>query len=145
MSLNDSTATLTSESIIHDRGRGPEIRGTRITVYAILDYALECWPPDRIAAAFDLRTEQIEAAIAYIRDHTIEVLKEYIKILERAERGNPPELQAKIDANHIRFRALVDEVNRVKERAKEEIHELIQRHRASGAKENAHADNHGRQ
>lgn len=137
--------TPNQESIIHDRGRGPEIRGTRITVYDVLDYALECWPPDRIAAVFDLRPEQIEAAIAHIRDHTIEVLKDYIQILERVERGHPPELQAKIDANHIRFQALVDEVNRVRERAREEIRELIQRHRAGGAKESAHADNHGGQ
>ncbi len=145
MNSVETETTVPAEAVIHDRGRGPEIIGTRITVYSILDYALECWPPDRIAAVFDLRTEQVEAAIAYIRDHTIEVLKEYIKILERAERGNPPELQAKIDANHTRFRALVDEVNRVKERASEEIHELIQRHRSGGAKENAHADSHGGQ
>jgi len=31
------------EEFIHDRGRGPEIKGTRITVYAILDYLLLAW------------------------------------------------------------------------------------------------------
>ena len=30
-----------SDEFIHDRGRGPEIKGTRITVFAILDYLLE--------------------------------------------------------------------------------------------------------
>ena len=130
---------------IHDRGRGPEIKGTRITVYDVLDYALECWSPDRIATLFELRTEQIEAAIEYIRGHTIEVLKDYTKILERSERGNPPELQAKLDASHERFQALVAKVRQVEQRAKEEIRDLIRKHRTEPVKEYAHADDHGGQ
>jgi uncharacterized protein (DUF433 family) len=84
---------MNAHELIHDRGRGPEIKGTRITVYDILDYALECWPPERIAALFDLQTNQVEAAIEYIGEHKIELLTEYVKILERCQRGNPPELQ----------------------------------------------------
>ena len=34
---------------IINRGRGPEIEGTRITVYDIWDYALENWHRDAIA------------------------------------------------------------------------------------------------
>ncbi len=128
---------------IHDRGRGPEIKGTRITVYDIMDYALACWPPERIATWFRLRAEQVEAAVEYIRAHKIEVLKEYLKILERCERGNPPELQAKLDANHKRFLELVEQVRQVKERASTEIHELIEKHRSSPAREAVHAANHG--
>jgi uncharacterized protein (DUF433 family) len=130
---------------IIDRGRGPEIKGSRITVYDVLDYALACWPAERIAAFFRLRTDQVEAAVEYIVMHKIEVLKEYLIILERCERGNPPELQAKIDANHKQFLELVERVNQVKARASAEIHELIQQHRARPEREALHAANHGGQ
>jgi len=130
------------EELIYDRGRGPEIKGTRITVYDILDYALECWPPERIAAWFDLQTSQVEAAIEYIGEHKIEVLTEYVKILERCRRGNPPELQAKLDARHAKFVEVVEQVRQIKARADAEIHETIQRHRSQPA-ESAHAADHG--
>jgi hypothetical protein len=35
---------------IHDRGRGPEIKGTRITVYDVLDYQRLGWRTDAIAS-----------------------------------------------------------------------------------------------
>ena len=37
---------------IIDRGRGPEIAGTRITVYDILDYWQDGWHSTAIAALF---------------------------------------------------------------------------------------------
>jgi uncharacterized protein (DUF433 family) len=145
MKSSDTEAATPPATEIHDRGRGPEIKGTRITVYNILDYALECWPLERIAGLFDLTTSQVETAIVYIRDHTIEVLKDYIKILERSGRGNPPELQAKLDANHKQFLELVEQVRQVKERAAADIHELIRRHRSRPAEEHAHAQVDGGQ
>jgi uncharacterized protein (DUF433 family) len=126
---NGARRATKSDEFIHDRGRGPEIKGTRITVYDVLDYALECWPPERIAAWFDISPRQVEAAVDYIREHTIEVLTEFVKILERSARGNPPELQAKLDASHARFRKLVKQVREIKLRADDDIHELIQKHR----------------
>ena len=83
---------------IHDRGRGPEIEGTRITVYDVMDYYIEGWPATRIAARFELDTPDIQAAIDYIEAHRAEVDADYREIVERSLRGNPPELQAKIDA-----------------------------------------------
>lgn len=139
MKLDEATTTASAEAEIIDRGRGPEIKGTRITVFNILDYALECWSPERIASLFSLRTCQVEAAIEYIRHHTIEVLKNYITILERCERGNPPELQARLDASHQKFLALVEQVQQIKERADAEIHEVIQKHRSGPAREGVHA------
>jgi uncharacterized protein (DUF433 family) len=134
-----------SDEVIHDRGRGPEIKGTRITVYSILDYLLEGWPADRIAGWFDVRTHEVEAAIEYLRAHKIEVLKDYIQILERSARGNPPEVQAQLDASHEKFLKLVEEVNQIKGRAEAEIHELIQKHRSAHATDHAHASHHGGQ
>src|SRR5262249_58817322 len=120
---------MTTNDQIIERGSGPTIKGTRITVYSIIDYLLEGWPPERIAAWFDLRTDAVEAAIEYIRENTIEVLREYLKILERCERGNPPELQAELEASRVKFRQLVEEVRGVETRAKAEITDLIRRHR----------------
>jgi uncharacterized protein (DUF433 family) len=129
---------MTADEIIDDPGRGPEIKGTRITVHDILDYALECWPPERIAAWLDLQTSQVEAAIEYIGERKIEVLTEYVKILKRCQRGNPPELQAKLDARHGKFMAVVEQVRQIKARADAEIHETIQRHRSQPT-ESVHA------
>jgi len=129
---------------IIDRGRGPEIKGTRITVYDILDYLLDSWSPDRIAAWFRISSRQVEAAVAYINEHTIEVLKEYIKILERCDRGNPPELQAKLDAGQQRFQDFVRQVREAQARGETNIPELIRKYREMPTEGNAHASDHGR-
>jgi uncharacterized protein (DUF433 family) len=92
-----------SSEFIHDRGRGPEIKGTRITVYAILDFVLAGWHRERIADHFRVHPEEVQAAMEYIQEHRLSVLREYVNILERSERSNPPELQTKLDASHERF------------------------------------------
>src|SRR6266851_2765491 len=120
---DDATIPLPAEII--DRGRGPEIKGTRITVYDVLDYILECWSPDRIATWFNIGSRQVDAAVDYIREHTIEVLTEYVKILERCARGNPPELQAKLAASHGRSRNLMKQIRAIHARTDAEIQELI--------------------
>jgi uncharacterized protein (DUF433 family) len=102
------------EAKIIDRGRGPEIAGTRITVYDILDYYDSGWHRDLIADQFDLSSRQVEVAIRYIEEHREEVMAVYQKIMERINRGNPPELQAKLDAGHERFQAMVKEMRAAK-------------------------------
>ena len=94
---------------IIDRGRGPEIEGTRITVYDIWDYAKENWHRDRIAIWLHLSSAQVAAALRYIEQHKPDVLAEYERILERERRGNPPELQAKLDAIHEKFQVWLAE------------------------------------
>ena len=95
------------EAKIIDRGRGPEIAGSRITVFDILDYLQEGWDLVQIALFFRLSTRQVDAAVRYIDQHNDEVMEEYQRILERCARGNPPELQAKLDAGHEQFLAMV--------------------------------------
>jgi uncharacterized protein (DUF433 family) len=90
-----------------DRGRGPEIIGTRITVYDVLDYARAGWHHTAIALQFRLSSDQVLAALRYIEEHKEEVMAEYQKMLERDEKGNPPEIQAKVDAIHAEFQAYV--------------------------------------
>ena len=62
---------------------------------------------DDIASLFDLSTRQIEVAIGYIEAHETEVMATYERILDRHAKGNPPELQAKLDEGHERFLAMV--------------------------------------
>lgn len=87
-------------------GRGPEIEGTRITVYDVLHYHLGGWHPTAIAGNFRLSSAQIQAALDYVEAHKEEVMEQYRKIEERIARGNPPEVQAKLDAIHAKYNIL---------------------------------------
>jgi len=91
---------------IINRGRGPEIAGTRITVYDILDYTTMDWHPTAIAAWLRISSRQVLAAIQYIEAHKEVVMANCQKMLERDARGNPPELQARLDATHAKYQAL---------------------------------------
>ncbi|MDX1961896.1 MAG: DUF433 domain-containing protein [Pirellulales bacterium] len=75
----------TNNSPIINRGRGPEISGTRITVYDILDYQQQGWTPLQVAALFRISSKKIQAAFEYIELHRESVLAEYQQILARQE------------------------------------------------------------
>jgi uncharacterized protein (DUF433 family) len=51
------------EAMIIERGRGPKIAGSRITVYTILECQQDGWCPDLIAFWYHLRDDQVDAAI----------------------------------------------------------------------------------
>jgi uncharacterized protein (DUF433 family) len=104
------------EAKIIKSGRGPEIAGTRITVYDVLQYHQTGWHRDLIADTLELSSQQVEAAIRYIEDHRDEVMAAYEKNMERIRRGNPPELQAKLDAAHERLQARLRELREAKNR-----------------------------
>jgi uncharacterized protein (DUF433 family) len=123
---------------IIDRGRGPEIKGTRITVYAILDYILEGWHSAQIATWFRLSSGQVDAAIAYFHEHKIEVLNKYVAILERAARGNPPEIQAKAEESHRRAQELIRQIREARARSDAEVQELVRRHQQARPEGNSH-------
>lgn len=99
------------ESVIVNRGRGPEISGTRITVYDVMDYYTAGWHRDEIAALFRLASRDVEAAIDYIEAHKEEVTAEYQKILNRhANYKYPPDVQATIDATKGSARRRLNEI-----------------------------------
>jgi uncharacterized protein (DUF433 family) len=108
-------ATMPEAEII-DRGRSPEIAGSRITVYDVLDYLNEGWPSKEIAWLVHLSTAQVDVAVHYIEEHKDEVMADYQEMLAGDARGNPPELQAKLDAGHERFLAMVREFREAKSR-----------------------------
>ena len=106
-----------SEMII-DRGRGPEIAGTRITVYCIMDYIRDGIDSPQIATELRLSADQVVAAIEYIHAHGADLSAEYNRIVNR-DRSNPAWV----------------ETGRAKS-----IEELQQRLLARRAKSAAHAD-----
>lgn len=95
---------LTPDGMIHDRGRGPEIKGTRITVYDILDYK-DKHDPQYIADLFRLTVEQVLVAIRYIGEHEQEIMPAYQEGLEAAARGNPPHIRAWLDEGRKKLMA----------------------------------------
>ena len=112
---------------IIDRGRGPEIAGTRITVYDVLDYLQEGWRYDQIAGLFRLLPDEVQAAIQYIEDHKDEVMTAYQRILARHTNVQyPPEVEARLAQNRQKLQAKLAEL------------------RARPQTEQAHADDHGR-
>lgn len=104
------------EPRIIDRGRGPQLEGTRITVFAIMEYLEGGGSVGQIATAMpSLSLEQIEYAIAYIEEHRDELLPDYYQIMTRIARGNPPEVRKKMEESHQRFLKMVEERRRAKE------------------------------
>jgi uncharacterized protein (DUF433 family) len=83
---------------IIDRGRGPEIEGTRVTVYRIMDFVREHSSPNLIATELQLDNEQVQIALDYIAGHRADVEAEYEKILQRVQQRNP----APVEANRAR-------------------------------------------
>jgi uncharacterized protein (DUF433 family) len=102
---------------IFDRGRGPEIAGTRITVYDILDYLQDGCHHTFIAATLRLSTDEVLAAVRYIEDHKEEVMRDYQRILDRDAAGNPPEIEAMLEASHAKLQEMLR--SRQQQRAKE--------------------------
>ena len=90
----------------HQSWSWPGNRGTRITVYDVLDYARQGWHRDRIAALFRLSSRDIQAALDYIDQHQDEVTANYQSIRAR-QKNYPyaPDIAAKIAVSRQRAQA----------------------------------------
>lgn len=95
---------------IIDRGRGPEIKGTRITVYDIIDYWRANWHHTAIASLLGLSSDQVLLAIQYIQDHADEVLPKHDRDVARAIAGNPPEIEQRRKHSRALLRAKIAEI-----------------------------------
>ena len=98
---------------IHNRGRGPEIKGTRITVYDVMDYHPK-HPAAWIADLFRLPVPHIELAIRYIEEHRTELTPVYQEMLAFAAKGNPPHIQEWLDGARDRLLAKKQGLERLK-------------------------------
>src|SRR5262245_46606744 len=74
---------------IIDRGRGPEIEGTRVTIYRIMDFVCDGTCAESIASELELTAEQVRLARDYIVAHQSEIEIEYAKVLDRVHQPNP--------------------------------------------------------
>lgn len=88
----------TPPAIVNDR-----IAGTRITVWDIVHYLENNRSHQEIAEILNLTLDQVQAAVRYIKEHEAQVMEIHRQIEERIARGNPPELQARLDAAHARL------------------------------------------
>ena len=79
------TPVCNEQATITRTERGLTISGTRITLYDVMDYVTENYPPKFIRAMLDLTDEQVSAALSYIEAHQMEVEVEYQLILKEAE------------------------------------------------------------
>ena len=96
---------------IHDRGRGPELKGTRITVYDIIPYRLNGRDAENIAELLRpgypaITSAHIEALFRYMDEHRDEVMAVHWKIEARNARGNPPEIEEKLKRSRAKIEAL---------------------------------------
>jgi uncharacterized protein (DUF433 family) len=90
--------------LIHDRGRGPELVGTRITVYNLLPHFLDPGITEAdICRIYELTPEQVAAARAYVLCNPETVLAKHLEIEARLAAGNSPELIEKARETHAIF------------------------------------------
>jgi uncharacterized protein (DUF433 family) len=116
------------EPRIINRGRGPEIEGTRITVYDVWDYLKLNWDLTEIAALFRISSDQVRAAKEYIDEHREEVLQNYQRIVDRHRNFQySAEVKEKIAAAQAKLQRRLAEIE------------------ARRKTETAHADHHGGQ
>lgn len=62
--------------------RGLTISGTRITLYDVMDYLENQYPPKFIQGLFELTDEQINVALAYIEANRATIEAEYQIVLK---------------------------------------------------------------
>ncbi len=107
--------------LIHDRGRGPELVGTRTTIYNLVPYFLKPeWTEAGIADANRVSIEQVAAMRAYFLAHYADVMTQHERIEERIRKGMEeqakPEFQSRFWWNRKRmesFREWLSEYRRV--------------------------------
>lgn len=74
--------------LIHDRGRGPELVGTRITVYNLLPHLLDPMATEaQVCGTYDLSPEPVAAARAYVLTHYDDVMREHSRIEQALRQG----------------------------------------------------------
>jgi uncharacterized protein (DUF433 family) len=64
--------------------RGLTVGGTRLTIYALMDYFKAGWPPHLVQQAFKLSDRQINDVVAYVDQHQAEVEAEYQQVVAYA-------------------------------------------------------------
>lgn len=88
---------------IVDRGDGPKIEGTRVSVFTIFEYLEKGRSREWIADCLGLSSRQVQVAMDYIDEHRADVQAEYEKIADRIRSGNPPSIEQRLQKARERF------------------------------------------
>jgi uncharacterized protein (DUF433 family) len=96
---------------IIDRGRGPEIAGTRVTVFRVMDYLRENALPDRIAEDLRLTRDELQAALKYIADNRAGVEADYDALLRRLEQQRSNAANGALEPDELKQRILARREN----------------------------------
>ena len=76
--------TVATQNIIIRTSRGLTVAGTRTTLYFIMDFLKDDWPPYLIRDWLNLSDEQMQGALNYIEENREEVETEYQQVIEEA-------------------------------------------------------------
>jgi uncharacterized protein (DUF433 family) len=99
------------EPIICDNRNGtPSVRGTRLTVYNIMDHHLAGRSAASIGEFYDIPKGDAQAAVDYIDAHLSELMPTYQRDLERNRRGNPPHIEAMFAESHKKLMRLKEDL-----------------------------------
>lgn len=56
-----------TNGIIVQTPRGPSIKGTRLTIYYLMEYLKDGWTPKHTAQWFDLTPEEMDEVMVYLK------------------------------------------------------------------------------
>lgn len=95
-----------NNAYIQDRGHGPELVGTRLTVYNLVPDFLDPTKTEAIIGQlYSLTPEQVAAARAAVFEYADTVLARHLEIEARNARGNSPETIEKLNRMSETFAA----------------------------------------
>lgn len=110
-----------AEALIHDRGRGPEIVGTRLTVYNLLPHFLDETATEAyLCRLYELTPEQVAAARAFVLNNAEAVLAQHLEIEKRMAVGNPPEVIEAAKRTRATFQSFKDFLSKRQQTAEED-------------------------
>ena len=105
-----------ANNLIHERGRGPEILGTRITVYNLLPHFLDPAVTEAdICQIYELTPEEVAAARAYVLNSPETILAKHLELEERMAAGNPPQVIEEARQTHTTFQRFQEWLTRRQE------------------------------
>jgi uncharacterized protein (DUF433 family) len=81
------------------------IQGTRSSIYDIVHYLENGFPPDEIAAVLNLSLDEVRAAMEHIDKNREQVMAVHREIEDRIARGNPPEVEEKFTQSRMRLQS----------------------------------------
>jgi uncharacterized protein (DUF433 family) len=89
--------------------QGPEILGTRLTVYHLLDSFLNPTVTEsEICRVYNLTAQQVATARAFVLRNPDIVLAEHLKIEERLAARNPPQIREAAERAKATFKSFKD-------------------------------------